>query len=161
MYDPATGRFLSRDPVFGSVVDPLSLNRFSYVGNDPTNLTDPSGLCPSQNQILGDFCFSYDEKTRQLQVNPICAETLDEGIAAEPVPLPVPVIGGGPVFALPPALPPSNLATFYQEVVVPAGTQFQIGIANEAFGEAGGGFQIELLERIPPESYGPWTPLQP
>ena len=35
-YDPATGRFLGQDPV------PF-LQRYSYVGNSPTNLVDPSG----------------------------------------------------------------------------------------------------------------------
>ncbi len=38
-YDPALGRFLSRDPLrFG--------NPYAYAGNDPVNLTDPTGLCP-------------------------------------------------------------------------------------------------------------------
>jgi uncharacterized protein RhaS with RHS repeats len=35
-YDPATGRFLSQDPL------PL-LQRYPYVGNNPANLFDPSG----------------------------------------------------------------------------------------------------------------------
>lgn len=35
-YDPATGRFLSPDPVLGP-------NPYPYVGNDPTNLVDPTG----------------------------------------------------------------------------------------------------------------------
>jgi RHS repeat-associated protein len=43
-YLPSLGRFISRDPLFGSMGGPLSLNRFSYVLNNPTNLTDPSGL---------------------------------------------------------------------------------------------------------------------
>jgi RHS repeat-associated protein len=44
-YDPQVGRFLTRDPVAGSRGKPKSLNRYSYVGNNPTTLTDPSGLC--------------------------------------------------------------------------------------------------------------------
>jgi RHS repeat-associated protein len=43
-YSPGLGRFISRDPLFGSLGSPLSLNRYSYVLNNPTNLTDPSGL---------------------------------------------------------------------------------------------------------------------
>jgi RHS repeat-associated protein len=42
----AQGRFTSVDP-FGasaSVADPQSFNRYSYVNNNPTNLTDPSGM---------------------------------------------------------------------------------------------------------------------
>lgn len=37
-YDPALGRFLSKDPL------PL-INRYSYAGNNAANLTDPSGMC--------------------------------------------------------------------------------------------------------------------
>jgi len=38
-YDPATGRFLSEDPIADDVQ-----NSYRYVGNGPTNATDPSGL---------------------------------------------------------------------------------------------------------------------
>lgn len=37
------GRFGSADPVAGSGGNPQSLNRYSYVMNDPINSTDPSG----------------------------------------------------------------------------------------------------------------------
>jgi RHS repeat-associated protein len=37
-YDSATGRFLSQDPV-------PTENLYAYVGNNPTNFVDPSGLC--------------------------------------------------------------------------------------------------------------------
>ncbi len=43
-YDPATGRFLSRDPFPGYSEDPRTLNPYFYVGNDPVNATDPSGM---------------------------------------------------------------------------------------------------------------------
>jgi RHS repeat-associated protein len=40
------GRFTSVDPLGASadVGDPQSFNRYSYVNNNPTNLTDPSGM---------------------------------------------------------------------------------------------------------------------
>jgi RHS repeat-associated protein len=40
------GRWTSPDPYNGSMNlgDPQSFNRYSYVGSDPTNLVDPSGL---------------------------------------------------------------------------------------------------------------------
>jgi RHS repeat-associated protein len=44
-YDPADGRFMSRDTWIGDVKRPLSLNKWSYVQANPTNLADPSGLC--------------------------------------------------------------------------------------------------------------------
>jgi RHS repeat-associated protein len=47
-YDPATGRFPSRDPLMGTTRSPGSLNRYSYAWNNPTSLTDPSGLSPSK-----------------------------------------------------------------------------------------------------------------
>jgi RHS repeat-associated protein len=40
MYDPATGRFLSSDPI-GMASG--SSNTFSYAGNDPVDFTDPMG----------------------------------------------------------------------------------------------------------------------
>jgi RHS repeat-associated protein len=39
-YDPATGQFMSRDPI-GS----LTRAPYSYVGDNPVNMVDPSGLC--------------------------------------------------------------------------------------------------------------------
>ena len=42
-YDPAAGRFISRDPLFGSLLLPRSLNPYVYVSNNPTNLTDRTG----------------------------------------------------------------------------------------------------------------------
>lgn len=46
IYDPATGRFMSADPVIPSALDIQSYNRYSYVGNNPLSLTDPTGNCP-------------------------------------------------------------------------------------------------------------------
>lgn len=42
-YDPFTGRFISRDPVKGSLTDPQSQNPYSYAINNPINSSDPSG----------------------------------------------------------------------------------------------------------------------
>lgn len=45
-YDGMSGRWTSPDPYGGSmtVADPQSFNRYTYVNNDPLNLTDPTGL---------------------------------------------------------------------------------------------------------------------
>ena len=40
---PETGRFISRDPYKGNVVDPKSLNLYVYCVNNPVNYVDPSG----------------------------------------------------------------------------------------------------------------------
>lgn len=46
-YENKSGRWTSPDPYTRgmSVADPQSLNRLTYVGNDPVNSYDPSGLC--------------------------------------------------------------------------------------------------------------------
>src|SRR5579862_3104783 len=45
VYDPTLGRFMSADPVTQSVYNLQLLNHYSYVGNNPLSLTDPTGLC--------------------------------------------------------------------------------------------------------------------
>jgi RHS repeat-associated protein len=48
MYDPQVGRLLQRDPFAGFQGTPLSLNRYSYVGNNPASLTDRGGFTSSR-----------------------------------------------------------------------------------------------------------------
>ncbi|MBJ7311490.1 Ig-like domain-containing protein [Rugamonas sp. CCM 8940] len=45
VYDPLIGKFLSADPLVTDPFDGQNYNRYSYVLNNPTNLTDPSGFC--------------------------------------------------------------------------------------------------------------------
>jgi hypothetical protein len=59
------------------------------------------------------------------------------------------------------ALPEGNTAEYYSEVIVPAGTRYQIGTAAPAFGQTGGGTQVQLLQQIPSASFGPGIPLPP
>jgi RHS repeat-associated protein len=42
-YNPATGRFLSRDPEDGYSRDPKTLHKYLYAGGDPVNAEDPTG----------------------------------------------------------------------------------------------------------------------
>jgi len=42
-YDPAIGRFISKDPIKGKLSNPLSQNPYQYAYNNPINLSDPSG----------------------------------------------------------------------------------------------------------------------
>jgi RHS repeat-associated protein len=42
-YDPSLGRFLQPDPFVQDPADPQTLNRYSYVRNNPVNFVDPTG----------------------------------------------------------------------------------------------------------------------
>ncbi len=42
-YDPTIGRFISRDTLEGDITNPLTLNQYTYVENDPLGYVDPSG----------------------------------------------------------------------------------------------------------------------
>lgn len=43
-YAQNLARWLSPDPMAGNILNPQSLNRYSYVLNNPCNLIDPLGL---------------------------------------------------------------------------------------------------------------------
>ena len=49
-YDPAVGRFIQQDPDEFDAGDP---NLYRFVGNDPTNYRDPSGLFGEPNNFPG------------------------------------------------------------------------------------------------------------
>jgi len=42
-YNPATGRFLSRDPLDGDPMDPKGLHKYLYANGDPVDSIDPTG----------------------------------------------------------------------------------------------------------------------
>jgi RHS repeat-associated protein len=45
IFDPSQRRFISPDPLVARPMNAQSYNRYSYVYNNPLNLTDPSGFC--------------------------------------------------------------------------------------------------------------------
>jgi len=42
-YDPSTGVFLQRDPYPYDLYNPVTLDRYTYAGDNPVNMVDPSG----------------------------------------------------------------------------------------------------------------------
>ena len=50
-YDPVAGRFLQPDSIVPDPANPQSLNRYSYVYNNPLTYTDPSGHFPGWGDV--------------------------------------------------------------------------------------------------------------
>jgi RHS repeat-associated protein len=89
-YNPADGRFMSRDTWGGDANRPMSMNRWGYVEGNPTNYTDPSGLCKCGFKLYETGLF-YGTSSPSL----IYEEWKQDPIAL-PVPIPEPfVIGYG------------------------------------------------------------------
>jgi RHS repeat-associated protein len=61
-YSPGTGRFGQSDPYrpSGRMLNPQSRNRYSYVQNDPANLTDPLGLYIVGMYNIGPGCWALN-----------------------------------------------------------------------------------------------------
>ena len=64
-YVPGVGRFASADSLVPAPANPQSLNRYSYVNNNPLNATDPSGhavetVWDAANIIMGVGSLGYN-----------------------------------------------------------------------------------------------------
>ncbi|HUI87288.1 MAG TPA: amidase domain-containing protein [Anaerolineales bacterium] len=55
MYDPASGRFLTKDSWQGDDTTPMSYNAWLYVDANPINLTDPSGKKRYDRKAAKDY----------------------------------------------------------------------------------------------------------
>jgi RHS repeat-associated protein len=84
-YDPATGRFLSRDPI------PF-IQRYAYVANNPVNVSDPYGYFPpSPGDIAGSLW-----NAGRCAANPVaCARSKVDEVLVDPLLGSLP--GGGAV----------------------------------------------------------------
>ncbi len=75
-YANVTGRFTSSDTLFGSLGNPQTLNRYSYVGNNPLNFSDPTGhtaFDASSNafaEIMGQGGYAQPKKPTEPTVDP-------------------------------------------------------------------------------------------
>jgi len=88
-YDPSIGRWLSEDPIQSS--EPMSLNFYAYVSNNPLILTDPTGTGDwaggggprtTQDQVK-DWITAFGEDT-QSQFAAWRADLQQRGVAALP-----------------------------------------------------------------------------
>lgn len=52
-YQPEAKRFVSLDPLLGSMDDVAALNRYAYVGGDPVRFVDPTGLFKAGTALIG------------------------------------------------------------------------------------------------------------
>ncbi len=72
-YDPETKRFLSKDPAAIDVNDPRTINRFTFVNNNPLRFVDPDGRFSFANMFNKIWTMDFG-KTPEASLN----MTLDE-----------------------------------------------------------------------------------
>jgi len=63
IYDPLLGKFLSADPLVQDPINGQSYNRYSYVLNNPTNLTDPTGFAACEASTGSRLCNEEQKST--------------------------------------------------------------------------------------------------
>jgi RHS repeat-associated protein len=106
-YASAQGRWLAPDPNLGSydLLNPQTMNRYSYALNNPASLVDPSGLDWCLGSVLGIGCDgpsfigtastgSYDPSIYTFSVTVATSSTYDPDELSNPVPGRIPDYGG-------------------------------------------------------------------
>jgi RHS repeat-associated protein len=63
-YNPATGRFLSRDPDEGKYWEPATLHKYLYANGDPVNGIDPSG-----RGAIAEYSFNIGNTTYKIALH--------------------------------------------------------------------------------------------
>jgi RHS repeat-associated protein len=73
-YDPALGRFLSRDPAEPLLTAPHELNRYVYVADNPLNAADPSGRFAAVEYSMAN----NESEEESAALTPVGEETASE-----------------------------------------------------------------------------------
>ena len=88
-YDPAKGRFLSRDKWFGNLGEPQTYHRYLYAVDNPIRYRDASGMSPTESALLVN---PFKEETKEysfpLSLDQAVAETtsgIRKGRITEPL----------------------------------------------------------------------------
>jgi RHS repeat-associated protein len=79
IYDPEARRFLTPDPVVAEPMSSQAHNRYAYVRNNPTTMTDPTGFEGCAGSVLNGDC--PDESTE----DPETVVTIVPGDGREPI----------------------------------------------------------------------------
>jgi RHS repeat-associated protein len=67
VYDPLVGRFVSADPFIQDPTNGQGYNRYSYVLNNPTNLTDPTGFFEKGDSLRTIAQIEYNAFEKQME----------------------------------------------------------------------------------------------
>lgn len=130
VYDPQIGRFVSADPYIQAPYFSQSLNRYSYLFNNPLSGSDPSGFCDPNNDgycpatdwinpwfFVISFPFDFFEQLRNLSgmdFSNVCTGPSGENLCVVDLPplppIPIPPIDPvpGPPTDPPPPGPPAD-----------------------------------------------------
>jgi RHS repeat-associated protein len=141
----ANGRFMQPDPISGNIGNPQSLNRYSYVQNDPVNLVDPEGLFPNIAGAITSALTGFS-LTHQVSAG---------GWTVEIVPIPAGFLGG-PIGGGIGELPIGNVTFGGILAVLPRGqtdvcspmADLAQKLANEALDQTPGSASSEALEKF-------------
>jgi RHS repeat-associated protein len=67
VYDPLLGRFVSGDPLVTDLANGQSYNRYAYVLNNPTNLTDPTGFAEAKHDTKPNIDCSKSDVCKKVE----------------------------------------------------------------------------------------------
>jgi RHS repeat-associated protein len=109
IYDPLTARFLSADPLVSDPENGQSYNRYSFVQNNPTNLTDSSGLAPDISDVHCAMNFSCSNQKFVLDALAAAKDFLSGGSPQSVSQVRIGVVQAKNIDATPPGGPVNNM----------------------------------------------------